>query len=240
MEYYVEKAGKPEEKLFHCHRQVFNGKVTIVDAHIHDWIEILYCVSGDMCVLLGGIEQHFTKGSLVIIPSNEIHRIVGLTDGIHEYIVIKFAPELVSSVIDPTDYEIILPFILKDSESPLFFTAETVAKSDVVSIAYNILSEFHEKQFGYQLAVKADIYRLITFIMRRWRETKAISFPGKGSEHVRRIFDMLVYIQKNFRSSITLETMADMCHVSYSYFSRQFSLVTGKTFANYLCSVRLC
>ena len=53
------------------------------------------------------------------------------------------------------------------------------------------------------------------------------------------IYECVDYINNNYASDICAEECADMLHISYSYFARLFRAVMGKTFKEYLVSVRL-
>lgn len=53
------------------------------------------------------------------------------------------------------------------------------------------------------------------------------------------IISAFEYIHHNFASDCSAEDVATYCHLSYSYFSRQFKKVSGITFTKYLNFVRI-
>ena len=48
------------------------------------------------------------------------------------------------------------------------------------------------------------------------------------------VYPAVVYIHEHPREVITMKSMADLCHLSPSYFSRLFNRETGETFINYV------
>ena len=48
------------------------------------------------------------------------------------------------------------------------------------------------------------------------------------------IYPAVVYIHNHPRESVSMKEMANLCHLSPSYFSRRFSQETGETFVNYI------
>lgn len=240
MEYYIENSALEGEHIFHCHKEEIDGGRTIVDAHIHDRIEVLFCTKGKMNIMIGGIEYSFTPGCIAVIPSNEIHRIQTITDEHHEYIVVKFPLEYISSNVPQEDFPGVLPFILKGSGTRLVFDEDNTVKAGLFEMAENMLAEADAQKYGFELTLRSGVLNIILYVMRAWNEELPSDYKlALGTERTKRIYDALFYIQNNFKRELDLRAISDLFGVSYSYFSRQFSAVTGKTFANYLCNVRL-
>ncbi len=79
---------------FEAHSQISLGEQLAVDAHYHEYIEILYCTEGRYYIVLDGVGHNFEAGDMVIINSMEVHYVKSLNPGINHYIVIRFNPEL--------------------------------------------------------------------------------------------------------------------------------------------------
>ena len=94
--YYVETRNMNGDTplQFSSHTQESVGAVPMVHAHIHNYIENIYALSGKYRILLNNKDYHFGEGDMVLINSNEIHNIFSLTSGLNKYIVIKFEPEM--------------------------------------------------------------------------------------------------------------------------------------------------
>lgn len=241
MQYTVEPFHSTKSRFFECHVQ--EGRTAgemICHAHVHDWVEILYCYSGQMNAMLGGKNYSFCTHDLLIIHSHEVHQIIACTDEKHEYIVIKFLPELMSTSMQlQSECSCILPFLLQGSTFQKRFTSKDLDGSDVPSLISHFAMEYTKMEYGYEIALKADFYNLILWILRQWHISGSVPKNISTPEQMQRLQMVLDYIINNYHSDITIDDMAKLCHVSYSYFSRLFFKMTGQSFSNYLTTVRL-
>ena len=56
---------------------------------------------------------------------------------------------------------------------------------------------------------------------------------------IQEVYPAVVYIRDHLQQEITMKEMADLCHLSPSYFSRTFNKETGESFVNYISSRRI-
>ncbi len=233
-----EGLSKTGDSMFLCRMQRFNSELGGVVAHSHEWIEVMYCFDGDMVVKLDGVDYPFVAGSLAVIPSNRIHEITGNGKGL--YLSAKFPARLLSTAVDADEFSGIIPFIFKEPSCSYVISREKLQHSQIVDRVNAIVREYTERDFGYRIAMRSHIYYILLQIIRHWNSERNIDMKKLNTENSGMIFDALVYIHNNYQHEISLLDLAEMSNVSYSYFSRRFAAVTGKTFAGYLCAVRLC
>lgn len=242
--FYVEKEATREglPSQFNVHAQQNLGARTMANAHIHDYIEVLYGVTGEYRILLNNKEYHFTKGDLVLINSNEIHKIISLTDGLNKYIVIKFRPDMLYTTTQSFfELKYLMPFILNESNHQKIFKNEEIEFTVVPSLVQNIFDEYTEKKYGYELAIRADVFNLFLYILRSWN-LKNVDLNIRqeiGKDLLNQLNGVFEYIENNFGEDITALEMAERCHLSYSYFSRVFKSIMRKNFKDYLNFVRV-
>ena len=234
---FSEGLSKTRDSMFLCRMQKFSAKDGGVIAHSHEWIEVMYCFDGDMTVKLDGIDLPFTKGNLAVIPSNRIHEITGEGEGL--YLSAKFPARLLSTAVDADEFSGIIPFIFKEPSCSYVITSDEVEQSKITDRVNSIVREYTERDFGYRIAMRSHIYYILLQIIRHWNKERKLDVKKLKSENSGMIFDALMYIHNNYQHEISLLDLAEMSNVSYSYFSRRFAAVTGKTFAGYLCAVRL-
>lgn len=241
--YYIEKRN-PNAKLplqFSVHPQERTGPGVMVHAHIHDYIEILYAQSGQFRILLNGRDYTFGAGDMVLINSNEIHNVFSLGEGINSYICIKFEPEMLYTSQSLLEMKYLMPFILKDSTHQKVFAEEEIKATILPSILQNIYMEYTEANYGFELAIRADILTLFLYILRNWQKQNIdlnidVPINKEMEQQLKKVFD---YIEDNYQEDITAREMAKYCHMSYSYFSRMFKKVMKKSFKEYLTYVRI-
>ena len=229
-----------ENLPFSSHFQQNAGKGVCARAHYHELIEFLYCTKGSAQALLGNKEYFFSEGNLIMINSNEAHTIYALADNL-DYIVVQFEPELLYSTeksVLETGY--ILPFILSNYDHPRVVTKKELEKTPVASLVKNILKEVTEKEYGYELSVRADICNLLLWITRYWKKNDMLPAMYQLEQNavnvLKQVFD---FVKENYSNNITTYDAADYVNLSYSYFSRLFKQNMGIGFTDYLNSVRI-
>jgi AraC-like DNA-binding protein len=227
---------------FSAHTQQAMGMATMVHAHIHSYIEILYTLSGQFRILLNNKDYSFGPGDMVLVNSNEIHNIIALTPGLNKYIVIKFEPELLYTTTQTLfEMKYVMPFILNESTHQKIFKKEEIKNSVIPGIVKSIVQEYTDKNYGYELAIRANIFNLFLFILRRWNAQNVDLNINRdmNKDLVRRLQIVFDYVENNYQNDITSLNMAAMCNLSYSYFSRVFKKIMKKNFKEYLNFVRI-
>ena len=244
LDYYVEPKftfqGIPTS--FEVDIQSYNGKVVATPPHMHDKIEILYCLSGGLKCNIGGDEIDVGIGDMLVINSNVVHRFVGSDEGENRYFVLKITPELLydsSRAIFEMKY--VLPFTLRQGLHANIFSAKDLENTDIPQMFTYMRNEFEGQEFGYELAIRGCICRLFVWILRRWHENgldleKQNSIPDSHIKLLQRTFD---YVDKHYKEDISVADIAKLCLVSYSHFSRMFKQAMGRSFTEYLNHYRI-
>ncbi|MDF2869619.1 MAG: AraC family transcriptional regulator [Anaerocolumna sp.] len=149
--YYIEKRDTYNDLplQFSLHMQVLNGIGEMAHAHMHDYIEILYALSGKYQILLNNRDYTFKEGDMVLINSNEIHNVFSESEGLNRYICIKFEPELLYTSWSLIEMKYLMPFILKDSSHQKIFTREEIATTVVPSPLTDMSSQSVQISFVY-------------------------------------------------------------------------------------------
>lgn len=203
-------------------------------AHFHEYLELLYLKKGSMHIWLNDRMYDFNEGELIVINSNETHRLAALTPT-SEYFVIKFTPRLLcgsEQTLKETKY--ILPFLSEHSEQPRVYNRDFIGATKIPELLYDAMKEWKERSTGYELALKADVLKIIRIIVRYLDEqginVKA-SAVGCNMQNV--INSILEYVNENFKTVSEKET-AERFNISYSYFSRTFKQIMNMSFKEYV------
>lgn len=242
---YYEDQHKPNSLIqypFDCHIQSRHHGPILALAHWHYYIEILYMIEGDARAVLGGEEYAFRTGDMVLINGREVHAVFGEPDAVIRYIVLKFDPALLYTT-ERTLFEskYVLPFTMNVSNHQKVFSAAELADSPIPELIPEINREFQEKQYGFELAIRTDIGRIFLWVIRSW-QAKGIQMdanPSLKEIDILRLQKVFDYLDAHYKHDITVETVAAMLNMSYSYFSRYFKSLIGKTFSEYLTYVRI-
>jgi len=225
---------------FDCHEQSGVQGEVMAYAHWHHYIELIYLTKGEITATLNGKVFKVREKELLVINSREVHAIWGQADT--TYICIKFEPELLytsSHSIRETRY--ILPFITKRSSQQHVFSTTEGENTALDSIIRETMTEFSERKFAFEMAVKANIFQIFLWIVRSWNLEGA-----ESDRHVRlkekdmqRLGQVMSFLDEQYMNPITAREVAAKCNMNYSYFSRFFKHATGKSFTSYLNEIRL-
>ncbi|MFD2612644.1 AraC family transcriptional regulator [Paenibacillus gansuensis] len=213
-----------------------------IPPHWHNHIELLYFPYGCSRLSAGGRTRIVPPHSLVIINAREIHSIK-IPEGEEAcHYVLGFDQEFIQTAASSMmELRYLLPFVVSWFECERTFSGPEVHDSAVPHLFKEICREYRQKEYGYELAVKADICKLLLWIVRRWHKEGLHKLPGKTylSQHYDNLDKALTYLSIHFRERITVQEMAKLCCMSESYFMTFFKAAMGKTFIHYLNFIRL-
>ena len=225
------------EMPIHCIH--INSGNDIPNPHYHEYIEILYSLDTNSSIYINGKFIDFNTGDLAIVNSGESHELTHYKNG--SYIVIKVLPEILYSS-DQSVFEMkyMMPFVIENSKNKRFFSADEIGGRYIHDIMTEIMSEWINADYGYELAIRADILKIFLWVLRYWRENNLASMDmfDYSDETLRVIQSAIEYVSNNY-AEINERDVAEHCNLSYSYFSRTFKKVMNQSFSEYLNSYRL-
>lgn len=226
-----------------CHTQVVAKAGNVWPAHYHNYIEILYDISGTFEIILNGKYHKFTKGDLVLINSKEVHLINSCHQEGGKYIVLRFEPEVIYSNMfhNHLHLKYVLPFILETSKHQKVIKKEIIETTFIPEILYEITKEFEMETFGYELAIQSHIGRIFLWILRYFHETSTESMQSALTDitYIQRLQPSFDYVLEHFHEEIKATKMASLCNMSSSYFSRTFNEHMGMNFNEYVNYIRI-
>ncbi len=203
-------------------------------AHFHEFLEMLYLIDGKMNIWLNDKFYEFNQGELIIINSNETHRLASVSP-VSRYIVIKFTPKLLCTFQQtPKETQYILPFLAEQSEQPRVYKKDFVEQTGIPALIFDAINEWNNKGIGYELALKADVLKTIRCVVGFLSEQGInVKVSTTGGNIQQLISPILEYINENFKT-ISEKDVADFFGISYSYFSRSFKNIMNMSFKEYV------
>ena len=154
---------------------------------------------------------------------NEIGSILPQEDTARQDILRKY------ELLPEMDYDRIV-LIAEYIDDMVHYIVDRAVKSHTRDETYKWLMSASAEQPSEEIAIQ----EILPQEERRLRQTGAL--PVKPSSVV---YPAVVYIRDHLRQEITMKEMADLCHLSPSYFSRTFNKETGESFVNYISSRRI-
>lgn len=207
------------------------------DPHYHEYIELLYGMSGNAKVLVGDRVFSMDAGDLLIVNAREVHD-VSCERGEAEYYVIKFLPKLLySQGSSLSGVRYLLPLRQKEVSFCPALRANELVGSGIDGLVAEIMREWDEKSIGFEQVMHADIMQIFVWMLR-FRYPRSSDTPDVPESLMASLREVLEQAEEHINDWSTKDA-ARYCNLSYSYFSRNFKRAYGISFTAYLESLRL-
>ncbi|MCQ2461903.1 MAG: AraC family transcriptional regulator [Clostridia bacterium] len=205
--------------------------------HSHEHIEFIYVYEGGICAVINGNEIKASAGELVVINSGASHAL-NASKKKCRYTVIDFLPGLVTdSAFLISEIKFIMPFISPAANGRVF-PADAVKKSIVPRLADEALKEYTVCAPGYLIALHAVVGGIFSFVLRHMNND-GFSFSTVPDKELLKVMEKAVsYIKENL-ADVNEREIAEMCGLSYSYFSRSFKRIIHMSFSEYCNMTRI-
>jgi AraC-like DNA-binding protein len=219
-----------------CLTQTINHSNFSEMAHYHDYVEILYGTDCDAFVWCGGKEYNLKTGDLVIVNSRIPHGVRSSVNRASSYIVIKFLPQILYAAEQSVfEFKYVLPFVADTDTFKNVFTKEELESSEIPDILFELMREWNDQSYGYEIALRILVSRFVLCLIRSWYTAENFLESYETMGIIQRAVE---YAQKNFQYA-TLNDVASECGLSYSYFSRLFKRVMGRSFTQHVNRIRI-
>ena len=196
--------------------------------HAHEWMEILYIISGSGTYLVEGNQYPINPGDIFILRPAEMHKLQIDASTPYERMVIHFSPSLLEG-IDPS-HDLLRAFY----DRPLG-TGNRFASGD--SSTAPLASAFAGFEFNHIGNVRVNLVgRLMLFL------TVIDGIYGKGQTHLPAEgfqSQLLEYVNEHLFEDISIQSVADYFYRSRSQISRVFRQATGTSLWDYVTIKRL-
>lgn len=194
------------------------------DKHWHRSVEIFAVFEGRLDFYLNNEVYPLSSGEFMLVNSNEIHSIDAVS----------------------RNYTIVLQIPLKAFEK--YYTAQQFVRfthdkcgqdAQIMGLIRDMYTTYCEKQRGYEMKVVSRYYMLLYFLVSVYRETEVTPRMVKENERLGGLSEITNYIKENYRSELSLESLAEIFGYSPAYLSRMLKRYAGINYKAYLQSVRL-
>lgn len=215
--------------------EIFNDEYTpenpdcyMTDFHYHDIYEIYYLFSGKVNYLINHSIYDVNEGDIILIKKQDLH-MTKPTVKIGENIKIHINDKALNSLGENSE-----EFIKCFDTSHIVLSQKD--KHYVNSLFLKILAENNNSsQFSNQL-IKNYIYELLSFL---YDIIHSDSYHISSDITSSAVNKAIRYIYKNYNENLTLDDIAELCHMNSSYFSRYFKQNVGINLNAYINTVRL-
>lgn len=204
--------------------------------HHHEFNKITILISGNAAYLIEGKTYKLKPWDIILINSNEIHKVIVDSKEPYERIIIWINSEFLQRHKNG-----------EDDLSSCFYITEA-EKNNLLRLNFEelnklkaILDQFEEAQksseFGAKVLRNCLFLQLMVFINRTLINGKRQGSLGvEFDENINRILD---YINSNLSGDLSIEKIAERFYISKYYLMHSFKKQTGYTIHNYIVKKRL-
>ena len=219
--------------------QKMTGEKRRVHPHIHSAIEMLFIKSGEFLMYADDEEFTLGEGCVILFRSNTVHRVYKLSEQEGYYYVLKLRPSLLADFSSPEQAgTYLLPLSLSTRVQKTVWTAEEARANGMTEAIEKIALEAERREYGFDLAMRTHAASIALAVLRDIHPEKT-NLGDLGGDIIRRIYDVILYVNAHYAENITAADCAARAFMSPSYFSRCFFRITGKSFKDYLNTVRI-
>lgn len=211
-----------------------------VSYHWHACLEITYIENGSIDYFAGAHSFTASAGDFILFNHAEPHGWM-VNSAAASVLAMVFSSDFIAGSPESFAYRYLSPFIRQGSSFVNFIPSADPDAGKMAETIKEIFQEYLRQDDGWQLMVKADVLRFLTFLTRSHTETAASSgiAPDEKAAAMRQLETVFLYVYRHYPEKITLQEMAGLVDLSSPYFSRRFRELTGRTFSDYLIDVRL-
>lgn len=222
--------------LFHFSKQVAGNAESLFPYHWHKYVEILYCVSGVVHVVVENAEYHMTAGDIVLIGPNVVHRTLRengsvLYNILFDTSVVQYEP------VSTQEAKCVNSFLNNLSSFNYYYLDKKNAPTCIEQLLQKIEQRYKSEDDYVCIYLRAYLMEMIGMFCESG--LFAVSADVVSNHTLIAVKKTASYIQNHCDERITLSDMAMKANLSYHYYARLFKQVTGKTFALYLASARV-
>ncbi len=212
-----------------------------VETHLHYFIEVLYMYEGEIEVVCNDVHYVLRKGDLIFMPPLARHAIYRLSKEECRYAVLKFSADRIrlhgdylpriGTIFQNPSLSKNLPIFFANGEIPYFNAEEFTRKC---------IAEIQNKCYGYDSVLYARISEFLVILLRYWHNNgfdEALKPFDNTKEYS--IHNIILYIGEHLGENLSVGELADMCHMSYSYFAKTFHRLYGQSCKEYMEFLRL-
>lgn len=218
-DFLFEKAHKPHGSFPYI--EFTNPNLTYI-SHYHEEIEIAYVEHGKISGYTASKEIPLSKGDICIFMPGEIHNFISTEENNIYIFKIRTLTHIENINFDK----------IRLSNNKI--TPHDNYYNDLLSIIQKIYYEYTNKEKGYEFVIRALKNNLISYILRNL-DYKIID----THQNIHLLNNINAYLEESFAEKITLEEIAEKCHMSKYYFSHTFKKLTGMSFMAYLSLFRI-
>ena len=200
-------------------------------------MEIIEVTEGSLKVSIGTDSVLAEVGDFVFIPSGLVFRAESATESASLRALV-FDASIIEENMENFDTEIFYMFYVQSRNKITVFKSEHPIYETLAFCMNESYDEYVSKDVCYKLPIRANIYLIMTALLRYYCGSKN-ELDRMIYHNVMRLRPVIEYIAEHCGEKIYIETLSDMITVSPDYFTKMFKDSIGKTPIDYINGIRI-
>ena len=200
-------------------------------------MEIIEVTEGALKVSIGTDSVLAEAGDFLFIPSGLVFRAesTGKSAALR---ALSFDASIIEENMENFDTEIFYMFYVQSRNKITVFKADHPIYETLAFCMNESYDEYVSKDVCYKLPIRANIYLIMTALLRYYCGSKN-ELDRMIYHNVMRLRPVIEYIAEHCGEKIYIETLSDMITVSPDYFTKMFKDSIGKTPIDYINGIRI-
>lgn len=232
---------KKDEKVYIQLSTEFPEYVGVL--HRHEFIEIVYILSGEAVHKVGDREYSVKSGDITLINSGVPHRFTPLNKENFVAYDLMYMPEFFDALgIEMMNFKTLKNSFLfyslfhtEESSQPDMYI-EGKRYSNYGEIFTKMYQEFNKKEIGYLELIRAYVIELI---INMFRDIEQSGCDELSPEKTQTVNQAIEFIQKNYNLNLSINEIANKVFLGPDYFRKIFKKVTGKSISTFRQELRI-
>ncbi|CAM4392235.1 AraC family transcriptional regulator [Paenibacillus typhae] len=207
--------------------------------HFHNHLEIGICYSDSGIMEIKGEAVPFKAGDITFLPRFLPHTTYSSKDSASLWSYLFFSPEELFQHSFKSAYSSFEPNLWRVQGRNCVLSKEQHPK--VYYLATSIVEELKEQRPYYQESAYGLLQSLYIELLRIYSANELL-IEQEGDQSLKGEFVIspaLEYITKHYMTPITIDFLAELCHLSTTHFRRKFHEIMGTAPLDFLTSTRI-
>ena len=227
-----------EENKFPFKMYAVSGEGKITELAVHEKsMQIVEVLSGNVEIQVGTEMLSAAPGDFVYIPPKMVSCVYA-NEGIASVRGMIFDSSIIEANMEKLDTEIFYMFEVQSKNKISVFRSGHPVYETLKTHMSESYDEYLAKDVCYKLPIRANIYLMMTALLRYYCGSKDES-DRMIYHNVLRLRPVITFISEHYCEKIYVEKLSDMVNVSPDYFTKMFKTSIGKTPIEYINGLRV-
>lgn len=200
-------------------------------------MEIIEITSGNVMVQIGTEFAEAHSGDFLYVPPTMVFKIEAI-EGEAGMRSMVFDSSIIEANMENFDTEIFYMFYVQSKNKIVVFDKGHPVYKTLKKYMQESYDEYVSKDVCYKLPIRANIYLMMTALLRYYCGSKN-ELDRMIYHNVMRLRPVITYIAEHYKEKIYIETLSDMITVSPDYFTKMFKDSIGRTPIDYINGLRI-